>query len=82
MEKKLIKSESVWVSNIKYEITFFQITKSPDQISYSSEITFGSFDKIIIDAEDLGQLESKTRLILPVAHHSRVMANMEAHGVS
>ncbi|MGA1876371.1 MAG: hypothetical protein ACMUIA_12255 [bacterium] len=79
MEKKLIKSESIWIGNINYEITFFQITKSPDQIYYSSEVTFGSFDTIIIDDEDLVQLENKTRLILPVAHRSRMVATMEAH---
>lgn len=76
MEKIPIKNETIWMNNIHYKINFFQIIKSPNQISYCSEITFGSFDKIILDDEDLGQLEIKTRLILPIAHQSRVVSNM------
>lgn len=76
MEKKLIKSGYIWLNNIKYDVKFFQTTKLSDQITYSFEIIFDSYDKIIIDDEDLSRLEKKICSIVPIAYHCRTVAKM------
>jgi hypothetical protein len=50
--------------------------KPSDQISYSFEVIFDNYDKIILDDHDLSGLKKQIRHVLPIAYYSRVVAKM------
>jgi len=76
MEQKLIKSGSIWLGNAKYKTNFFQTMKPADQVSYSFEVIFDNYDRIILDDHDLSGLKNQIRHVLPIAYYSRVVAKM------
>ena len=78
MEKKIIKNEFIYLDGQKYRIIFFQIMKQSNQVSYSSEVNFDSYnyDKMIIDDDDLKKLESKVRSVIEIAHRCRMTAKI------
>lgn len=77
MEKKIIKNEFIYLDDKKYRITFFQIIKLSNQVSYSSEVNFDSHnDKMIIDDHDLKRLENKVRSVIVIAHRCRIAAKI------
>lgn len=76
MEKKLIKSGYIWLGNSSYKTNFFKIMKLSDQVTYSFEVIFDNYDKIILDDDDLSGLEKQICHVLPVAYYSRIVAKM------
>ncbi|MEW5803792.1 MAG: hypothetical protein AB1847_16995 [bacterium] len=77
MLKKLIKSGSILLGNTQYKTNIFMTTNIANQVSYSYEVIFDSYDRIIIDDDDLSRLAMKIHQVVPVAHRSRVVAKMD-----
>lgn len=71
--KSLIESGSIQLGNVRYKTEVFQTTKSTDQVSYSFEVIFDNYDKIILDDDDLPSLKAKVDHIVPVAYYSRIL---------
>jgi hypothetical protein len=76
MEQKLIKSGSMRMGNTRYKTNFFRTMKLDELVGYSFEVIFDTYDKIIIDDNDRKELVKKIRYIVPIAHHSRLVAKM------
>ena len=77
MERKLMKCGFIQLGDARYNTYFFQIMKPSGQVlSYSFEVVFDNYDKIILDDNDLSGLEKQIRYVLPVAYYSRIVAKM------
>lgn len=71
MIKKLIETQSINLSGEIFEVHYYRNTSARGNVSYSSEIAFGIYDRIVLDGVSLNRLKDKVSLVFPAALYSR-----------
>jgi len=71
MLAKLIKVEKTNIDGSDYEIRYFRNTNPNGNTSFTSEVTIGLNDKIILDDHSIVSLKHKVNVVLPVSLWSK-----------
>ena len=73
MSGVLKKTKVMEVSNLGYELKFYEDCNARGEILNFLEVCMPFGDRIILDGENMEELEKRLRRILPVALQSRRM---------
>ncbi len=71
MIKKLIETQPIDLAGDLFEVHYYRNTSAKGAVSYSSEITFGLHDTVVLDDASLNRLKEKVSLVFPAALYSR-----------
>jgi hypothetical protein len=77
MFTKLIEVKRMHINEVDYEIKYYRKTNLDGKASFTSEVTIGLNDKIILDDHSMASLEHKVDLVLPAALYSRMTGNTD-----
>jgi hypothetical protein len=72
MFTKLIRTKKIHINDADYEIKYYRRVNLNGGTHFTSEVTIGGDDKIILDDHSIAGLEYKVDLVLPAALYSRM----------
>ena len=72
--KKLVKTDAIALEGRSYPVRYFETTTVRGTQRYSSELTLGPGDQIIVDGGSLGDLECRVARLIAATLHSRMLA--------
>jgi hypothetical protein len=75
MFTKLIATKKIHVNDADYEIRYYRKMNLNGGTLFTSEVSVGGNDKIILDDHSIASLEYKVDLVLPAALYSRMAGN-------
>lgn len=72
MFTKLIRTKKIHINDNDYEIKYYRNKNLNGDTLFTSEVSIGRNDKIILDDRSIASLEYKVDLVLPAALFSRM----------
>ncbi len=76
ISRRLIKSGEIEIEGRSYPVRYFETTTVRGTQRYSSELTLGPGDQIIVDGCSLGDLEWRVARLMPATLHSRMLTRV------
>jgi hypothetical protein len=74
LTRKLVKTDEIDFEGQAYTIRYYEATTLRGGLRYSSELTLGPGDLIIVDGSSLADLEWRVAHLMPATLYSRVLA--------
>jgi hypothetical protein len=82
MFRKLVKTAEIEIDDRTYRVVFFELKTVRGIRRFSSEVTLGPNDRIIIDDDSLAGLEARVARLVPATLYSRQLASRLLEGRS
>jgi hypothetical protein len=74
MFRTLMKTDAVECNNRRYAVRYFESRTPSGHRRYSAEIVLGPGDRIILDDDSVGNLETRTTRLVPATLQCRTLA--------
>ncbi len=71
MIRKLVETQSINLNGELFEVHYYRNTSARGDVTYSSEIAFGIYDRMVLDDVSLNRLRDRVSLVFPAALYSR-----------